>query len=179
MSGPPPHLLQGQGCGVRRGVLGKGPRMHVCVLEPPVRAELPVPSWAEWRGVCCCSMPRAGREKGGRGHTRECVAWGTFGGRTMSGMCRGGGEGAWEEALTRLRRAGPSRESGLAFAAFLGSLAVGSGWVQGGGEDVRESSVTATHTSYTSGSRGDSHTMCLLDKSYGFFKAVPHFSGPL
>ena len=70
VSGPPPHLLQGQGCGVRRGVLGKGPRMHVCVLEPPVRAELPVPFWAEWRGVCCCSMPRAGREKGGGTHER-------------------------------------------------------------------------------------------------------------
>ena len=126
-----------------------------------------MPSWAEWRGVCCCSMPRAGREKGGEGHTRECVAWGTFGGRTMSGMCRGGGEGAWEEALTHTSQAGGA----LAFAAFLGSLHVG-GWVGVGagcgGADVRESSVTATHTSYTSGSRGDSHTMCCMyfDKSF-------------
>ena len=113
--------------------------------------------------VCAAAACRGrGGRRGGEGHTRECVAWGTFGGRTMSGMCRGGGEGAWEEALTRLRRAGPSRESGLAFAAFLGSLAVGSGWVQGGGEDVRESSVTATHTSSIRRARGGIHTLCVV-----------------
>lgn len=40
-----------------------------------------------------------------------------------------------------------------------GWVGVGAGC---GGADVRESSVTATHTSYTSGSRGDSHTMCCM-----------------
>ena len=117
-----------------------------------------MPSWAEWRGVCCCSMPRAGREKGGEGHTRECVAWGTFGGRTMSGMCRGGGEGAWEEALTHTSQAGGA----LAFAAFLGSLAVGSGWVQGVGVRMCASRVSLLHTHRIRRARGGIHTLCVV-----------------